>query len=33
MKAEDIKKGMEVRGFKFDGANSPCGYAKKWINM
>lgn len=29
MKAEDIKKGMEVRGFKFDGANSPCGYAKK----
>jgi hypothetical protein len=26
MKAEDIKEGMKVRGFKFKGASSPCGY-------
>lgn len=26
MKAEDIKEGMGVRGFDFNGAGSPCGY-------
>lgn len=29
MKAEDIKEGMLVRGFKFNDADSPCGYSAK----
>lgn len=29
MKAEDIKEGMEVRGFKFNAAGSPCGYTSE----